>query len=195
MPLAPTAPYLERIEAAIMAMPSGSIVHIADVLAAIFAGTGVTIDRSIANQITINATGSATPPSFSPTTLTAVPVVFDDATLKSASTDPVPMSATRLLVYVPLLGTEIWVPAARWRSKDPAAVGDVRLNANATPLALVDIYRGKEVRYWLARTAGNVPLVSYDRGRAGLETACHTYELCQCRPVRSLRCYPGPHRR
>lgn len=159
---------IDRVEAALGNINVGQVVHIADVLASILQGTGITIDRSVPNQITVNATGGVTPPSFSPTSLAAAAVTFNDATLKSASTEPVPETASRVLVDIPLIGTEIWVRNAKFRAKAPAAVGDARTAANATPLALVDIHRGREIRFWLARTVGYVPLVSYDRGRAGL---------------------------
>lgn len=159
---------LAAIAAAIGAQPGGTIVHIADVLQGILEGSGVSIDRSVPNQITISATGTAAPPVFQPTTLPATAVSFSDTRFKSASTDAVPATAKHILVDIPLMGTVVWVANTKFRGKNPAAVGGVRSGANATPLDLVDIYRGKEVRFWLGRTVGYVPLCAYDRGRAGL---------------------------
>ena len=166
MPLAANAEQIRDVANAIRAMQSGAVVHIADVLAAILQGSGVTIDRSVANQITISATGTATPPSFGPTSLAGAAVTFNDRTWKSASSGAIPATAT--WIFPTAAHSEIGaippIPAAQWRTLTIGAVNGMRASTAGIPLKVVTGARGLLYKVWLGRTVGNVPLLAYDGG-------------------------------
>ena len=152
MPLVPEAPYLERIREAIANRQTGNVVHVADVLAAIFAGTGITIDRSTPNQITIAATGGVTPATFNPTSLAGASIAFTTRNWFSASSEAVPATANWLMPTVDHddIGALPMVNAAHWRTLQPSTVGTARAAGSALPLKVVTLRRGAYLRIWLA---------------------------------------------
>ena len=98
-------------------------------------------------------------------------VTFADSAWKTAGATAVPVAAALILVDVSgpaeLVLSSI-VGAVAWRALTAAVAG----NPAAGGLPLLDgVYQGHPLRLRLGRTAANLPLIAWDRGRSGLSAA------------------------
>ena len=138
---------------------------VASVIAAIRAGSNITIDRSIPGQITIAGAGGMVG-SFSPAALTTAAVTFDDKTWKAASVDAI--ASASWVVVVPQhagFNRAYWVPVSLWNALPEVAVGDAATDANRSPLERVFI-QGVQYVLGFGKGAADIPMIAWDGGHA-----------------------------